>query len=174
MKPLHLIALLLALAIAAPAVRATDHFAWGADLGTTIDVGGHDMSGVDLNAYFGYKNDAIDIAGVGAGLTMMVGNSSRAFPLFAILRTSFRTTPSLCFFDCRAGLVIDNVPDGTSQKVVYISPSIGFNLAMSSKFKSFITLGYTYNGMGTYGGEFGPVELPDGLSMVTARFGVTF
>ena len=163
------------LALSLPvSVSASDHFAWGADIGTTIDVSGHDMSTLNLDAFFGYKNSVIDILGAGAGINMMVGNSCRAFPLYAIVRTSFRSAPSLCFMDLRGGCVIDNLSDGTTQTGFYMSPAVGFNLAVSKKFKSYITVGYTYNGMKSYGGEYGVNEIRHGVHMVTARFGVTF
>lgn len=168
---LTLIAILTGISVSA---SASDHFAWGADIGTSVDVSGNDMSTLNLDAFFGYKNSAIDILGVGAAVNMMVSNSCRAFPLYAIVRTSFRSAPSLCFMDMRAGCVIDNLSDGTKQTGFYVSPAVGFNLAISKSFKSYITVGYVYNGMKPFGGEYGATEIKNGLHMVTARFGVTF
>lgn len=163
----------MAMSAALPSAAA-GHFAWGADIGTSIDVSGNDMSTLNLDAFFGYRAAAIDIVGVGAGINMMVSNSCRAFPLYAIVRTSFRTAPSLCFMDLRAGCAIDNLSDATTQTAFYASPAIGFNLAMGKTFQSYITVGYTYNGMKSFGSEYGTTEIRYGIHMVTARFGVTF
>ena len=74
------------------------HFCWGADLGGSIDMSGHDMSTIDIGANFGYKNDYLRLLGIGASLNMMVSNSNRSFPIYGIVRTNFMNRPSLCFF----------------------------------------------------------------------------
>ena len=73
------------------------HFCWGADLGGSIDMSGHDMSTIDIGANFGYKNDYLRLLGIGASLNMMVSNSNRSFPIYGIVRTNFMNRPSLCF-----------------------------------------------------------------------------
>ena len=168
-----LLSILGAASLALPA-SAQSHFAWGAEAGGSIDVSGNDMSSFDINAFFGYKNRFLDIAGVGAGINMMVSNSCRTFPFYAIVRTGFRSTPSLCFLDLRTGCALNNMSDNTSQTTFYISPGLGFNLAISSKFKSYFSVAYTYNGMSSYGSEHGVTEINHGDHLVSARFGVTF
>lgn len=163
-----------ALAATAPAIHASDHFAWGADIGTGIDVSGHDMSTFNLDAFFGYKNKVIDIVGVGAGIDMMVSNSCRTYPIYAIFRSSFRPKPSIVFMDLRCGMAHNQMSDATNQNVFYIAPAVGFNLAVSSKFKSYISVGYTFNNMHSYATEHGEYAIPHGIHLITARFGVTF
>ncbi len=127
------IALLLAImaAIVPGAIHAQtpSHFVWGADLGGGIDLSSHDMSTLNLDAYFGYRGGIVDALGVGAAINMMVNNSNRAFPVYALFRSSFRTAPSLCFFDLRGGIVFNNLSDNTTRSGLYLSPGIGVNLA---------------------------------------------
>lgn len=169
---LHIIrSLLVVIAFAfASSANASNHFAWGADVGTSIDLSGHDMSTINFDAHFGYKNSIIDIAGVGAGVHMMVSNSCRSFPVYAVLRTSFRAQPSLCFLDLRAGVAFDSMSDDSNQTRPYINPGVGFNLATGRTFKSYIIIGYLYNGMKS----FGDTAISGGLNMANFRIGITF
>ena len=89
-------------------------FAWGAEAGTGIDMGGDDMTTFNLHASFGYRNDWIRFAGIGAGIDVMLSNSTRSFPIYAMARTSFSNKPKLLFGDLRVGIAYnqtDGVPD---------------------------------------------------------------
>ncbi len=149
-------------------------FTWGADAGASVDVVGNDMSTLALNAYFGWQNPYVDIMGVGAGIDMMVSNNARAFPLFGILRTSFRDKPSLCFMDLRFGAVLNEMWDTSRKCAVYASPGVGFNLAFSKKFKSYIIISYTYNGLKFTSADADPIDTFNGLHSVDARIGISF
>lgn len=168
--------LLLTLMLLVCAVSATyaSRFGWGVELEAAIDASGHDMSNLGFDAYFGYSHGVLDMAGVGVGAHMMMGNSCRTFPIYGVLRTSFRAEPSLCFLDLRAGVALDDVKYGSKQTAPYISPAMGFNLARSSKFRSYITLGYVYNGMRSFGPEDDYTRIPGGVHLVQVRLGVTF
>ena len=158
---------------AAETERPSQGFSWGADLGGAIDMTGNDMSTINLDAYFGYRAPLIDILGIGAGINMMVNNSNRSFPVYAIFRSSFRYRPSLCFLDLRGGLVFNNVGSSTSRSQLYLSPGVGINLARGSHFTSYITVSYVYNGMRPYedGERFHDI---DGLHMACVRVGISF
>lgn len=120
------------------------HFTWGADLGTSIDMTANDMSSIDLTGYFGYKGAWIRFAGIGAGINSMISNSSRNYPIYAMLRTSFSPTPQLCFLDLRAGISVNNISTLPSQTGFYGSIGIGFTLAKGKKFSSHVILSYNY------------------------------
>lgn len=152
----------------------TSHFAWGAEAGGSIDMTSNDMSTLNLNAMFGYRNSLFQMLGVGAGIQVMVDNSCRAFPIFAVMRTSFRTAPSLCFFDLRAGCAVNNVNDDSSQTRLYVSPSVGFNLARNRNFVSYVTVGYEYNGLKDYVKDGEAYHIGGGLSMAVVKIGITF
>lgn len=149
---------------------AFSHFAWGAEAGTSIDVSNHDMSTLNVDAFFGYKTPGLDLLGVGAGIHMMVGNSCRTFPVYGAVRTSFRARPSLCFLDVKAGVAFNNLSDNKNQTVPYVNPSVGFNLARGASFTSYLLLGYVYNGMKS----FADTEIDSGLSYVNISLGITF
>lgn len=175
-KGLRVLRLLMAamLLLTASFVRAEGKFAWGADIGTSVDLTGHDMSTVNLDANFGYANGVLQMVGVGAGAHMMVSNGCRAFPIYAILQTNFRQKPSLCFLDLRVGIAVNNVDHDSRQTVPYINPSIGFNLAGNKTFQSYMRIGYLYNGMKSFGPEENRTTVKGGLSMVNVAIGISF
>ncbi len=149
-----------------------DKFAWGAEIGPAIDLCGDDMSTINIGAHFGYRNRFIDIAGVGAEIDMMMSNSSRMFPVYAIFRSSFSTKKQLVFADVKVGCAVANAYGEHSQTVFYASPGVGFNLAGSSKFQSYMTISYVYSGM-----SFPALKQSNevtGVNQVCIRIGVTF
>lgn len=168
-----LIGLLLSVACSFQSV-ARGSLAWGAEMGTSIDMTGTDMTSIDLNAAVGYKNSWINIVGVGAGMCMSVANSHQAIPLYAIFRTGFKARPTRVFLDLRGGVVINNLPQNSRQTSAYINPSIGFSLATGKSFHSYISLGYTYNGLKSFDSDDTVTYVDHGLSMVNMRIGVTF
>lgn len=148
-------------------------FTWGAEIGGGIDLTSNDLSTVNLDAFFGYGNSWIDILGVGAGIDMVLNDSYRCFPIYAIFRSSFRKRPSVAFLDLRSGVSINNLAGDTRQSRFYISPAVGFNLARGKSFKSYLTLGYTFNDMQPFSKGEHRVNV-HGLHMATLRLGVTF
>lgn len=119
-------------------------FAWGAEFGSSIDLSAHDMSSVDFNACFGLRYSWLSFAGVGAGANIMVSNSFRTYPIFAAVRTSFSTRPKVMFLDLRGGLALNYLAHDVTQTGGYGSVGIGFNLAGSRKFQSYLVGSYTF------------------------------
>ena len=107
------------------------HFSWGADIGSSIDMSGNDMSSIEIDAYFGYKNDVIRTLGIGAGIKSAIGNSYTFLPVYAMLRTSFTSRPSLCFLDMRLGYSFNTLKDDVTQNSFFGSAGLGFNLYTS-------------------------------------------
>jgi len=156
-----------------PENTAWNHFIWGAEAGASIDLTSHDLSTVNLDAYFGFRNSVIQTLGVGASVNMMVSSSVRSFPIYLIIRTNFRSTPSLLFMDLRGGIAFNNISFSSKQTGLYLSPGIGINLAKGKTFTSYVTLSYVYNDMRPYrrGKEYIDVN---GLSMACVRLGISF
>ncbi|MDE6282374.1 MAG: hypothetical protein K2L97_00110 [Muribaculaceae bacterium] len=129
-----------------PVARKSElgHFTWGADLGSAIDLTANDMSSIDISAYLGYKGSWVRFAGIGAGITSMISNASRCYPIFAMLRTSFSTRPQLCFLDLRLGLSVNNILEYQSQTDFFGSLGIGITLAKGSKFSSHLIVSYNF------------------------------
>ena len=148
-------------------------FAWGAELASSIDLSGHDMSSIDFNAYFGLRYKWLSLAGVGAGVDIMVSNSCRTYPLFAVFRTDFSKYVKIAFLDVRGGVALNYLPNNVSQTAPYASASVGFNLARSPKFRSYILVGYTFVGRKDVVTEDRTVDYPS-LSMASIRLGVAF
>lgn len=148
-------------------------FAWGAEVGSSIDVSEHDMSALDFGAYFGFSRGWIKFAGVGASANIMVNNSCRSYPVYASFRTDFSNSRRLLFADVRGGISLNYLPDNVSQTCPYVSSGVGINLAGNNNFNSYIWLGYTYIGRNN-------VDTPDyliyyeDLHFVTVRLGIVF
>lgn len=122
----------------------TSHFSWGADLGTSIDLTTSDMTSVNLHACLGYKSRSIRFLGIGAGINTMMNNSSRSYPVYAMLRTSFSLRPRLCFMDLRLGAVFNNFYEFKNQTDLYSSIGLGITLAAGRRFSSHLVIGYTF------------------------------
>ncbi len=120
------------------------HFTWGVDVGTSIDLRGYGMSTLDADVMIGYKSDFIRTVGVGAGVHRSFGRKNNFFPLYVVFRSSFRSKPSLCFFNLRAGYAFSAIENGVSRGGVMAAVGVGINLAMSKKFQSHILLSYCY------------------------------
>lgn len=127
-----------------PSSAFARHFAWGASLGSTIDMTGQDMTAIDIDAFFGYKGDYIRFAGMGAGIRMMVSNSSRSYPVYAMLRTSFTKSPSFLYLELKGGVGFTNLYTDVYQRNFIGGITIGFTLAHSRTFSSNFSLGYEY------------------------------
>lgn len=151
--------------------KLSSGFAWGADIGGAIDLTGNDMSTININAAFGYRRGVIDFIGVGAGMSSMVNNSSRMFPVYGLLRTNFRTSPSLCFLDTRAGCAFINMHNDSNYTGIYLSPGLGFNLAKGKSFASYLVLSYQYVKLNTKSESGFDI---DGLNYACVRLGVSF
>lgn len=120
------------------------HFTWGVDVGTSIDLRGYDMSTLDADVMIGYKSDFIRTLGVGAGVHRSFGRKNNFFPLYVVFRSSFRSRPSLCFFNLRAGYAFSAIDNGASRGGAMAAVGVGINLAMSKRFQSHILLSYCY------------------------------
>lgn len=123
------------------------HFTWGIDVGSSIDLGGNDMSTFDAEAMFGYKNSLWQALGVGAGVHKAFGNEYTFVPVFALVRTSFRNKPSLFFLDARAGYSFNTISDAGSQGGFIFSLGAGINLSLYKGIKSHIIISYSYYGL---------------------------
>ena len=167
-----------------PEARQKSGFSWGADAGGAIDLSGHDMSTVNIDAYFGYRSPLFTMLGVGAGINMPVNNSRREFPIYAIARTSFVQRPQPVFMELRTGIVANTHPDYDSSTDFFISPAVGFRMAYGRVFTSYITVGYLFNNLRTRKGDVAdsqPGDLGDdlsnpirGLHAAVVRLGIAF
>ncbi len=122
------------------------HFTWGVDLGSSIDIGSNDLSTFNIDAYFGYKSAFWRTLAVGAGIHKAFGNEYTFVPVYVLMRTSFRTKPSMFFAELKTGYSFNTLADSGSKGGVYLSIGGGINLAMSQKVQSHIVLSYGYYG----------------------------
>lgn len=148
-------------------------FAWGADAGASVDMTGHDMSAVDIGAFFGYKRGWINFAGAGVSVEFPVSSSSRFYNFFADFRTNFRNEPSLFFVLLRGGVTESYLSDNEHHTGFYGSGGIGINLAQSSKFTSYISMAYTYSGRKPIL-DNATGEKSKHMSAVTFKIGISF
>lgn len=150
-----------------------NHFVWGAEVGGATDLTSNNLSSINLDAFFGYKDKWLNAVGIGASVNMMVSNSVRSFPVYAILRTDFSADDKLLFMDLRGGIAINQPSFGTRQTGLYLAPGVGINLYTGRTFRSYFTLSYIYNGMKPF--DLGDRHCDvDGLSMACLRIGISF
>ncbi len=123
---------------------STTHFTWGAELGSSIDLGGNDMSSFDCSVVMGYKNSAIRLAGLSVGLRRSFGSRNTFIPLMAVLRTSFRSKPSLFFMHLEAGYSFNSIANSHVRGDYGGSLGLGINLSRSSKFMTHIIIAYGF------------------------------
>lgn len=152
--------------------NAIRHFTWGAEVGAGIDMGGDDMSTLNVHALIGYRGQWVEMAGIGLGMNMMMSNSCRSYPIYAVVRSSLARDPRLFFAEMRCGVSFNQafgVPDRTN---LFLQPGAGIHLAIGKTFSSYLLLSYTYNDMTFYGDR--KDTLVHGLNMATITIGVTF
>lgn len=118
------------------------HFAWGADLASSIDMTGQNLTSIDMSGCFGYKSSYIRFIGVGASIKMMVSNSSRSYPIYMMFRSSFTEKPSLLFLDMKAGYAFTDLQNASNQQGFYGSVGLGITLAKGKTFSSHIIAAY--------------------------------
>lgn len=125
---------------------ALSHFTWGAEVGSSIDITGYDLSTLDVDILLGYKNSFIRMAGFGAGIHRSVQRGDNFIPVYATIQTSFRNKPSLCFFSAKIGYSFNSIEDSPTFGDLMSLLGIGFNLSSSRVAKSYIlaSLGYRY------------------------------
>lgn len=124
--------------------RQKVHFAWGADVGASVDLSGNDMTTLDVDIALGLRRGWLNFIGVGAQADLAISNSQRNYPIFLLFRTNFTDRPTHCFWELKGGAAVTVADDAERCTGVYASTGIGINLASSSKFRSHITVGYTF------------------------------
>lgn len=123
---------------------ALGHFTWGVNLDSGVDLTSHDMTMFELGGCVGYKNRWFRFLGVGASIMSMMNNSSRCYPVYGLIRTSFSPYHRFCFMEVRAGVSFNSMANSPSQSDLYGSLGVGFTLAHSRKFTSHLVLRATY------------------------------
>ncbi len=123
---------------------STTHFTWGVELGSSIDLGGNDMSSIDLSIVTGYKNKAIQLLGIGGGFRRSFGSNNTFIPVFAVIRTSFTSKPSLLFMHFQAGYSFNSIADSHIKGDICGSLGLGINLSLGKKFNSHIIVAYGF------------------------------
>lgn len=116
------------------------HFTWGAQLSSGVDMTTHDMTNFSIGAEFGYKNRWFRFVGVGASIMSMMNNSSRCYPVYAMVRTSFSKYHKLCFLELRGGVSFNSILDSSHATGAYGSAGIGITLAHGRTFSSHVVL----------------------------------
>lgn len=149
------------------------HFTWGVDAGASIDLSGEDMSTFTAETYFGYKGSWIRTAAVGVGMHKAFGNQYTFVPVYGMLRTSFRSKPSLFFFELKAGYSFNTLAHSGSIGGAYGSFGLGINLAMKPSFQSHIVLAYSYFTLKN-ATELDIKYSGDNINSAVLRFGINF
>lgn len=161
-------AITMAQSVNTESVSHTAKFAWNIEAAGNIDLATNDNSSININAFVGFSRSWITFLGVGTGVDFFVSHDYRAFPLQAMLRTSFSNKPRRFFFDARAGVSFFN-DKHTTQGALTLSPGVGINLSSTAKYRSYIILGYSYTDLR----PFRSLNV-DPLHSASIRLGIAF
>ena len=117
-----------------------------AEAGGSIDMTGYDLSTIDVDVLFGYKNKFFRMLGIGAGIHRTIQRGDNFIPVYATIQTSFRTKPSLCFFSAKIGYSFNSIADSPTFGDTMSQLGVGINLSESRRAKSYIlaSVGYRY------------------------------
>lgn len=159
--------------VAEKPVSPLGHFTWGVDALSAIDLTANNMTFAGIEAMFGYKGRYVRMAGVGAGINMMMSNSSVSYPVYAVLQTNFRPEPTLCFLNLKLGMSINRIYEYDRQSGGYANVGIGFNLARGKTFRSHIIVGYTLITRENFELDGGIYKCPS-LHMASFGIGILF
>jgi hypothetical protein len=148
-------------------------FAWGANFTGGVELSEHNMSTIGINGEFGLQYRWIRFVGASAEGNIVIGNSSRVYPISAVFRTDFSNTQKLLFMDLRGGVALLYHEDDSQENTPYASAGLGVTLAHGKTYSSHIIIGYSYVGQETC--TFGErLRKCPGISYVTMRLGLAF
>lgn len=129
---------------ATPIKEKKRHLMLTTELGSSIDLGSHDMSTFDLDIAGGYTNEFIRAAGIGIGVHRSFGTNNTFIPVYALFQSSFRKKPSLFFASVKIGYSFSAVGDASMFGDTSAMLGLGFNLVMKRDFRSHIIFGFGY------------------------------
>jgi len=149
------------------------HFTWGVDISSGVDLTSNDMTMFSFGAAFGYRWKWLNFAGIGASIISMMNNSSRCYPVYAVVHTSFSQQPKLCFMEVRGGISVNSILDSSTKAGAYASLGLGISLARSKSFSSYVIVrGVVMPVKGTYEDE--TMNFSYTLGYANIGLGITF
>ena len=117
---------------------AFSHFTWGVEVGSSLDMTTHDLSSFDADVVLGFKNSFLKIAGIGTGIHRSIHKGNNFIPVYAVIRTNFRKTPSLFFMNLQAGYSFNTIDGSRTSGDFYGALGLGINLSQAKTAKSYI------------------------------------
>lgn len=123
---------------------ANSHFTWGAEIGTSIDIAGYDLSTFDLDFNIGYKNSLFNSLGVSCGVHRNFHHGTYYVPFTAMTRVNLNPNNPWGFLQFNVGYSFNTVGETKSAGAFTFGTGIGFRLAYSRRFSSHVSVGYSY------------------------------
>lgn len=114
------------------------------EVGSSIDLGSHDMSTFDIDIAAAYTNPFIRALGIGVGVHRSFGTNNTFIPIYALFQSSFRTKPSPFFFSLKVGYSFSTVGSSAMYGDTSAMAGVGINLMTKKNFRSHIILGFGY------------------------------
>lgn len=151
----------------------TSHFTWGAEVGSSIDATGHDLTTFNVDVLIGYKNACIKMLGIGAGIHRSIHMGNNLIPVYAVFRSSFRKKPSLLFLDLQAGYSFNTFEDHDTFGDFTSALGLGINLSQTRRAKSYIILSGGYHYINDKHREMVSIDT-NSIYVVNLSFGVNF
>ncbi|MDE7160026.1 MAG: hypothetical protein K2O24_04195 [Muribaculaceae bacterium] len=114
------------------------------ELGSSIDLGSHDMSTFDVDLAAAYTNPFIRALGLGIGVHRSFGSDNTFIPIYALFQSSFRTRPSLFFLSLKVGYSFSTVGNSAMYGDTSAMAGLGINLMTRRNFRSHIIFGFGF------------------------------
>ncbi len=144
---------------------------WGIELGSSLDMSGHDLSTIDFDMVTGFRNRAIETLGIGTGIHRALGSRNTFIPIYFLCRTSFVPRPTLCFMHFKAGYNFNTINKSPVFGGLNASLGLGFHLSSSRNFTSHIIVAYGFRHFNSK--DKNPLEV-DNVSLAQLSFGLNF
>ncbi len=149
------------------------HFAFGIELGSSIDVSGYDMSTFDADINIGFKNNFIRTVGLGTGVHRSFGTRDTYVPVYFLFRSSFSSRPQPLFMHLQAGYSFNTLADSPTFGDTTACIGLGINLSSSRKFRTHIIVGYCFRHFDTKHQDMTRVDR-ENVSLAQLSFGINF
>lgn len=153
---------------------ALSHFTWGCEIGASIDLDGYDMSTFDANVLIGYKDKYIRTLGCSVGINRDFQTGTHFIPIMAVFRSPIVPSNKICFADLKAGYSFNSVgSDKERGNGFTFSAGVGFNLASSRRFHSYLAICYQFIHLNARQGVMIDKVITH-TDMIALRLGVNF
>ncbi len=116
----------------------------GAELSTSLDLSGADMSTFNADLLLGYRHKLIQFLGVSFGMHKSLGNRDSFIPIQLVFRTGVVPRQQLLFLHLSAGYSFNTISSSPTFGDLAASVGCGVNLVQRPSFQSRVILAFGF------------------------------